>query len=60
MIYRRCKLLYQNEVIVLIICTTQRERLANSQDCNKWILDLSIVKERYPGTYVNTHTMEVI
>ena len=53
-------MLYQNEVIVLIICTTQRERLATSQDCNKWILDLSIVKERYPGSYVNTHTMEVI
>ena len=30
LIYRRCKLLYENEVIVLIICTTQREILATS------------------------------
>ena len=28
--YWRCKLLYENEVIVLIICTTQREILATS------------------------------
>ena len=30
LIYRRCKLLYETEVIVIIICTTQREILATS------------------------------
>ena len=30
LIYRRCKLLYETEVIVIIICTTPREILATS------------------------------
>ena len=30
LIYRRCKLLYETELIVIIICTTQREILATS------------------------------
>ena len=29
--------MYLNEGIVLILCTTQRGVLANSQHCNKWI-----------------------
>ena len=30
LIYRRCKLLYETEVIDIIMCTTQREILATS------------------------------
>ena len=30
----------KSNIIVRIICNTQRELLATSEDCNQWILEL--------------------